>query len=93
MLLGVGDAVFPGMLGASAAVFLVDQAPPIVAGLNAPALGALVGAFVGMIGLEVLLSKVRRTHAGLPVLNTFVLTGYALGAVAAGVPIATAFGL
>lgn len=92
MLLGVGDAMFPGLLAASAATFL-DEAPTVFAGLNAPALGALVGALVGMVALEVMLFKIRRTHAGLPILNTCVLAGYLVGVLAAGIPIATAFGL
>jgi len=91
MLLGVGDAVFPGLLAGSAATFV--EAPAVVAGLNAPALGALVGALVGMALLEVLLFTVRRTHAGLPVLNACVMTGYLLGALAAGVPLEVAVGL
>lgn len=91
MLLGVGDAVFPGLLAASAVTFV--DAPAVVAGLNAPALGALAGALVGMAGLEVLLFAVRRTHAGLPVLNACVVGGYLLGALAAGVGLSAAIGL
>ncbi len=91
MLLGLGDAVFPGLLAASAAVFV--DASPVVAGLNAPALGALVGALVGMLALEAILYLFRRAHAGLPALNGGVIAGYLVGAVAAGVPLVEAFGL
>lgn len=91
MLLGVGDAVFPGLLAGSAATFV--EAPAVAVGLSAPALGALVGALVGMALLEVLLFAVRRTHAGLPVLNACVIAGYLLGAVAAGVPLEMAVGI
>jgi len=90
-VLGVGDAVFPGLLVVSAAQFL--DAPVVVAGLNLPSLGALVGAVVGFLGVELLLRRVERAHAGLPPLNGGVLVGYLLGAIAAGVPLAAAVGL
>ncbi len=91
MLLGLGDAVFPGLLAASAVVFV--DAPPVVAGLNAPALGALAGALVGILALEAVLYLVRRTHAGLPALNGGVVAGYLIGAAVAGVPLVEALGL
>jgi presenilin-like A22 family membrane protease len=90
-LLGLGDALFPGLLAVSAATFL--DAPAAVAGLNAPALGALAGAVVGILALQYLLYRVRRVHAGLPVLNGATIGGYLLGAVAGGVPLATTLGL
>jgi len=91
MLLGLGDAIFPGLLVASAAVFL--DAPAVVAGLNLPAVGALVGAVGGFVALEAVLFTVRRAHAGLPALNGGVVAGYLLGAAAAGVPVVDALGL
>ena len=91
MLLGLGDAVFPGLLAASAAVFV--DAEPVVAGLNAPALGALTGALVGILALEAILYLVRRAHAGLPALNGGVVAGYLAGAAIAGVPLVEALGL
>ncbi len=93
MLLGLGDAVVPGLLAVSGGQFL--DAAPLVDGtiLNAPAVGALVGSVVGLIGLLVLLYFVKRAHAGLPVLNTCVFFGYLGGAVSAGIPIAQALGL
>lgn len=90
-VLGLGDAFFPGLLAVSAMVYV--DAPSLGAlGVNAPALGALVGGFVGMTGLHVLLARVQRAHAGLPLLNGGVLVGYAAGALWAGVPLAAAFG-
>jgi presenilin-like A22 family membrane protease len=91
MVLGLGDAIFPGVLAASGAVFL--DAPTVVAGLNAPALGALLGAFVGLVGLNYVLFRVQRTHAGLPILNGTVIAGYLMGALAGGVPLVEAVGL
>ncbi|WP_135366196.1 presenilin family intramembrane aspartyl protease PSH [Halosimplex halophilum] len=92
-LLGLGDAIIPGMLAVSAGRFL--DAPTVVPALNAnaPALGALVGGLVGMAGLLYLVHRVEGAHAGLPPLNAGVLGGYLVGAVAAGVPVTTALGL
>ncbi|WP_436925919.1 presenilin family intramembrane aspartyl protease PSH [Halosimplex amylolyticum] len=92
-LLGLGDALIPGMLAVSAGAFL--DAPVVVPALNAnaPAIGALVGGLVGMAGLLYLVHRVEGAHAGLPPLNAGVLGGYLLGAVAAGIPVTTALGL
>lgn len=92
-LLGLGDALIPGMLAVSAGEFL--DAPVLVPALNAnlPALGALVGGLVGMGGLLYLVHRVEGAHAGLPPLNAGVLGGYLVGAVAAGVPLTAALGL
>jgi presenilin-like A22 family membrane protease len=92
-LLGLGDALIPGMLAVSAGEFL--DAPVVVPALNAnfPALGALVGGLVGMGGLLYLVHRVEGAHAGLPPLNAGVLGGYLVGAVAAGVPVTAALGL
>jgi presenilin-like A22 family membrane protease len=93
ILLGLGDAVVPGLLVVSAGQFL--PADPLIAGtiVNAPALGAILGSVVGLGGLLVLLYLIERAHAGLPVLNACVILGYLAGAAAAGVPVATALGL
>jgi len=93
ILLGLGDAIVPGLLAVSAGQFL--PADPLIAGtiVNAPALGAILGSVVGLGGLLVLLYLIERAHAGLPVLNACVILGYLAGAAAAGVPIATALGL
>lgn len=92
-LLGLGDALIPGMLAVSAGEFL--DAPTVVPALNAnlPALGALVGGLVGMGGLLYLVHRVEGAHAGLPPLNAGVLGGYLAGAVAAGIPVTAALGL
>jgi presenilin-like A22 family membrane protease len=92
-LLGLGDAIIPGMLAVSAAEFL--DAPTVVPALNAnlPAIGAIAGGFVGMIALLVIVHRYEGAHAGLPPLNAGVLLGYFLGAVAAGIPLTAALGL
>jgi presenilin-like A22 family membrane protease len=93
LLLGLGDAIVPGLLAVSAGQFL--PAEPLIAGtiLNAPALGAIIGSVVGLGGLLGLLYLIERAHAGLPVLNACVILGYLCGALVGGVPIATALGL
>ncbi|NHX36340.1 MULTISPECIES: presenilin family intramembrane aspartyl protease PSH [Halolamina] len=92
--IGLGDAVMPTVLVASAAHF--SPAAPIDLGIdlavNLPALTAMVGTF---LGLFVLLRMVfaGRAHAGLPLLNGGAIGGYLVGSVVAGVPILTALGL
>jgi presenilin-like A22 family membrane protease len=93
MVLGVGDALIPGMLAVSASEYL--DAPVLVDALNAnaPALGAVAGGLVGIAGLLYLVHSTDGMHAGLPPLNAGVLGGYLVGAVAAGIPVTTALGL
>lgn len=92
-ILGLGDALIPGMLAVSAAHFL--DAPVVVPalGANLPALGAVAGGVVGLAALTYVLERFEGVHAGLPPLNASVLAGYLLGAVAAGIPVTTALGL
>lgn len=92
-VLGLGDALIPGMLAVSAAAFL--DAPTVVPALsaNAPALGTVGGAVVGMLALNYIVNRWEGVHAGLPPLVTCVLVGYLLGAVAGGVPVRAAVGL
>ncbi|MFC5366784.1 presenilin family intramembrane aspartyl protease PSH [Salinirubrum litoreum] len=92
--IGLGDAVMPTVMVASAAFF--SPADPLGTGLlsvlNLPALLSMVGTFLGLL---ILLRMVfaGRAHAGLPLLNGGAITGYLLGSLATGVPILTALGL
>ncbi|WP_101296422.1 presenilin family intramembrane aspartyl protease PSH [Halegenticoccus soli] len=92
--IGLGDAVMPAVMVASAAFFSPAEplGVPALAALNLPALLSMVGTFVG---LAVLLRMVMegRAHAGLPLLNGGAIAGYLLGSALAGVPIARALGL
>ncbi len=93
LFVGLGDAVIPTVMVASAASF--SPAPALglpVAALNLPALLAAVGTLVGLL---VLLRAVLagEAHAGLPLLNGGAVGGYLLGSVLAGVPLVTAVGL
>ena len=92
LFIGLGDAVIPTILVASAGFFL--DAPALVPGLalNVPALGAMVGTIAGLLGLLFLVMK-GRPHAGLPLLNGGAITGYLIAALAIGIPLSTALGL
>lgn len=93
-VLGFGDAFFPGILAVSAGHFL--DAPTLVSGaelLNAPAIGALLGAGIGMVGIHVLQRIVPRSHPALIVLNPAVIIGFVLGALWAGISPLAALGL
>lgn len=93
-LLGYGDAFFPGILAVSAGHFV--DAPSLVSGvslLNAPAIGTLLGAIGGMVGIHILQHFLPRSHPALIVLNPAVVLGFIGGVLVAGVPIISALGL
>lgn len=80
--MGLGDAVIPGVLVASAAHFVaVPAGTPL--GLNLAAAGALLGASVGFAALMALVAR-GKPHAGLPLLNGGAILGFAVGLVAMG---------
>ncbi|MGM0398324.1 MAG: presenilin family intramembrane aspartyl protease PSH [Halobacteriota archaeon] len=89
IFIGLGDAVMPSILVASAAVFLET---PTLLGIQVAPLGAIVGT---MAGLFVLLKMVLegRPHAGLPLLNGGAILGYLVAALATGTSLVTALGL
>jgi len=91
--IGLGDAVIPTVLIASAATFspAAGLAVPLV-GVNLPALLAMVGSLAGLLVLMSWVTK-GRPHAGLPLLNGGAIGGYLIGSVVAGVPLADALGL
>ena len=93
--IGLGDAVIPSILVASAAFFRPGDAPLLdVPGLavTVPALGAVLGTTVGLLVLMWMVMK-GRAHAGLPLLNGGAIAGYLLGALAAGIALVDAVGL
>ncbi len=93
LFIGLGDAVIPAVLVASAAFF--SSAPnynlPLVE-LNTPALAAAIGTLLGLLVLMWMVMK-GRAHAGLPLLNGGAIGGYLLGSIIAGVPLLEAIGL
>jgi presenilin-like A22 family membrane protease len=92
--IGLGDAVMPTVMVASAAFFspAASLGVPFLPALNAPALAAMVGTFVGFGILMRAVAK-GRPHAGLPLLNGGAILGYLLGSVAVGVSFGQALGL
>ncbi len=91
--IGLGDAVIPGVLVASAAFFspAPQYAVPLIE-LNLPALLALVGTIGGLLVLMSMVMK-GRAHAGLPLLNGGAIGGYLLGSLWVGIPLLEAMGL
>ena len=92
LFVGLGDAVMPGVMVASAAVFA--PAPPLFEefALTLPALTAMIGTICGLVALLWFVMQ-GRAHAGLPLLNGGAVGGYLLGALTAGIPLVRALGL
>ncbi|QLH75388.1 MAG: hypothetical protein HPY73_08035 [Methanomassiliicoccales archaeon] len=74
IMMGVGDAVIPGILVVSAAVFLADGNDYTTSSLSV-AFGTMLGSVIGFVLLMVLVSK-GRPQAGLPFLNGGALIGF-----------------
>ncbi|MDS0281521.1 presenilin family intramembrane aspartyl protease PSH [Haloarcula onubensis] len=91
LFIGLGDAIIPAILVASAA-FFAPASVRTVLGVPLPAVTAGVGTFVGLAVLLWMVLK-GRAHAGLPLLNGGTIAGYLLGAVAAGIGLVEALGL
>lgn len=84
--MGLGDAVMPTLLVVSANVFVQGAGSyilPFVGEMNIPAIGAIVGTFLGFTVLMGLVIK-GKPQAGLPFLNTGVILGYVAGSLLAG---------
>ncbi|MGB8215894.1 MAG: presenilin family intramembrane aspartyl protease PSH [Candidatus Methanoperedens sp.] len=86
--MGLGDAVMPTILVVSANFFVktASYTLPLIGSINIPAIGAIIGTFVGF---SVLLGFVMKgkPQAGLPFLNGGVILGYVVGSLIAGSPI------
>lgn len=93
LFIGLGDAIIPTVLVASAA-FFVDAptvALPFIAP-TVPALTAMAGTIAGLLALLWLVSK-GRAHAGLPLLNGGAIAGYLVGALLSGLTLVEALGI
>ncbi|WP_430505146.1 presenilin family intramembrane aspartyl protease PSH [Haloparvum sp. PAK95] len=91
--IGLGDAVIPAVLVASAVSF--SPAPTfelLLVSLNLPAVFAMGGTIAGLLVLMHFVMK-GRAQAGLPLLNGGSIAGYLVGSVVAGVPLLEAVGL
>ncbi len=87
--MGLGDAVMPTLLVVSANFFIKGApyySPPLIGAINIPAIGAILGTFLGFSVLMLLVMK-GKPQAGLPFLNGGVILGYVVGSLIAGSPI------
>lgn len=84
--MGLGDAVMPTILVVSAYHFIEKTTLPLIGAVNIPAIGAMVGTFVGFAVLMGLVMK-GKPQAGLPFLNGGVILGYVAGSLLAGSPV------
>ncbi len=83
--MGLGDAVMPTLLVVSANFFVKANLYnlPFIGGVNLPAIGAILGTFLGFAVLMVFVIK-GKPQAGLPFLNGGVILGYVAGSLIAG---------
>jgi presenilin-like A22 family membrane protease len=90
--IGLGDAVIPGVMVASAAFFssAPQYAIPLIE-LNTPALFSLGGTLAGLLVLMSMVMK-GKPHAGLPLLNGGAIGGYLVGALWVDLPLVEAVG-
>ena len=86
--MGLGDVVMPTILVTSANFFVRTTAYtlPLIGAVNIPAIGAIIGTFVGFWVLMGLVLR-GKPQAGLPFLNGGVILGYAVGSLMAGSPL------
>jgi presenilin-like A22 family membrane protease len=75
-IMGMGDLIMPTVLVVSANVFL--QGWRLFGVVNIPALGAIIGSFVGL-GILLYFVASGRPQAGLPPLNGGTIIGFLLG--------------
>ncbi|HKL29539.1 MAG TPA: presenilin family intramembrane aspartyl protease PSH [Natrialbaceae archaeon] len=98
LFIGLGDAVMPAIVVASAAFFLSANGGSVATFdvpwvfINLPALTAMIGTLSGLLVLMYMVLK-GRPHAGLPLLNGGAILGYLVGALASGLSLAAAIGL
>ena len=95
LFIGLGDAIIPAVLVASAGFFLEGVPTVAIPGLATPTLPAVTAMAGTLVGLAILLRMVLagRAHAGLPLLNGGAILGYLVGALASGLTLAQALGV
>lgn len=86
--MGLGDAVMPTILVISANTFANSgyYVLPFIGAVNIPAIGAILGTFLGFSVLMGFVAK-GKPQAGLPFLNGGVILGYIAGSIMAGSPV------
>jgi presenilin-like A22 family membrane protease len=95
LFIGLGDAVIPTVLVASAAFFAPESVSTVgLPGLSVPlpAVTAMVGTIAGLVVLLRMVLK-GRAHAGLPLLNGGAIAGYLVGALVGGLTLVQALGI
>jgi len=75
-IIGMGDIIFPSVMVVSASTFLAG--PKLFGVFTIPAIGAMVGSWIGLVVLQWYATKHPQTHAGLPFLNTFTIFGFGM---------------
>ena len=93
IMIGLGDAIVPGMLVA-AAIAHGGGTAWVVGGLivTPAAIGAIFGIAIGLLLLFTVLSQ-GGAHPGLPLLNSGAIGGYLVGALIDGMQVMEAIGL
>ncbi len=84
--MGLGDTVIPTLLVVSANFFIKDTtfySLPLIGIVNIPAIGAIIGTFIGFSVLMAFVVK-GKPQAGLPFLNGGVILGYLAGSLISG---------
>lgn len=82
-IIGMGDIVIPSMLVVSSSVFF--EGMKVFGLFTLPAIGAMIGSYVGLVALQMLADRYPQAHAGLPLLNGCTLLGFAVAYLIAGV--------
>lgn len=75
-IIGMGDIIFPSVMVVSASMFI--EGTKLFGVFTASAIGAMIGSWIGMIVLQWYASKNKKSHAGLPFLNSFTILGFAV---------------
>lgn len=93
VVIGLGDAIIPGML-VGAAVAHGPGTAWVIGGLalTPAAIGTIVGIGIGVVLLFAVLAR-GGAHPGLPILNTGAIGGYLAGAAIDGIRVGEAIGL
>lgn len=74
--IGMGDIVFPSLLFISCIMAFKEASWKLFGFLPLPAIGAIVGSWIGMVVLMWYADNHPKSHAGLPILNGCTIGGF-----------------